>query len=374
MAVRYWPLERGRIVTSPFGPRPGEFHTGVDFGFPGGSAGRKVYAVQSGTVLYAGAAQGYGGPDPAGWLVIDSDDAQGGGVYEYGHIVRLPDIRTGSRVTAGQQIAVINPDTSRNGGVAPHLHLSWMPGGYDPNSKSDPMPTLAGALEVVKEMTVGRPDFNEYPVWSPNNQPRGGATIDLILLHTQEGPGNADSLAQFLGNPANQVSYHYTVSQDPRDRGVTVCDVVDTDLASWSVLSANNRSINICFAGSSVSWTREQWMAQSKALDAAAWLSVQDAKKYGVPLTVIAPPYTAGRAGISDHAYVTRVLRDGTHSDVGPNFPWTYFAQKVAEYAGTAPAPAPGPPPTPVKQYPRDYTDRELLEDLWRRVLKLTQP
>lgn len=378
MAVRYWPLEQGRIVTSPFGPRAGEWHTGVDFGFPGGSAGRKVYAIQSGTVQYAGAADGYGGPDPAGWLVIDSDDSQGGGVFEYGHIVRLPSVTIGSTVRAGQQIAVINPNSNSNGGTAPHLHLSWMPGSYDPNTKSDPLPILAGSLEVGKEMSVGRPDFNEYPVWSASAQQRGGAKIDLFLLHTQEGPGNADSLAQFLGNPANQVSYHYTVSQDPRDHGVTVCDVVDTDLASWSVLSANNRSINLCFAGSSVKWTREQWMAQSKALDAAAWLAVQDCKKYGIPLTVVAPPYTSGKPGISDHAYVTRVLHDGSHSDVGPNFPWLYFSQKVAEYAGTAPAPVTPPkpvtPPTPVKQYPRDYTDRELLEDIWKRVFKLTQP
>jgi N-acetyl-anhydromuramyl-L-alanine amidase AmpD len=380
VAARYWPLEQGRIVTSPYAERAGGFHFGVDFGFPGGSGGRTVYAVQSGTVLYSGAAQGYGGPDPAGWLVIDSDNDQGGGVFEYGHIVRRPEIRAGSRVTAGQPLAVINPDSTTNGGTAPHLHLSYMPGGYDAANKIDPLPVLAGALEVGKEKVVGKPDFNEYWVGSPNNQPRGNTKIDLVLLHTQEGPGNADSLAQFLANPANQVSYHYTVSQDPRDQGVTVCDVVDTDLASWSVLSANNRSINICFAGSSVSWTREQWMGQSKAIDAAAWLAVQDCKKYGIPTTVVAPPYTSGRPGISDHAYVTRILRDGSHSDTGPNFPWTYFAQKVAEYATpeTPTAPTPKPPVTtpkpPAKQYPRDYTDRELLEDIWRRVFKLTQP
>lgn len=377
MAKQYWPLDYGRIITSPFGPREGEWHTGVDFGFPGGSAGRKVYACQDGTVLYHGAAQGYGGPDPAGWLVIDSDDNQGGGVFEYGHIVRLPEIRTGTKVVAGQQIAVINPNSNSNGGTAPHLHLSFMPGGYDPATKSDPLPRLKLEPPSIKEMTVGRPDFNEYPVWSASAQQRSGAKIDLFLIHTQEGPGNADSLAQYLGNPNNQVSYHYTVSQDPRDNGVTVCDVVDTDLASWSVLSANNRSINLCFAGSSVKWTREQWMAQSKALDAAAWLAVQDCKKYGIPTTVIEPPYTKGRAGISDHAYVTRVLGDGTHSDVGPNFPWLYFSQKVAEYAGGATTPVPVTPPkptTPAKQYPRDYTDRELLEDIWKRVFKLTQP
>jgi N-acetyl-anhydromuramyl-L-alanine amidase AmpD len=215
-----------------------------------------------------------------------------------------------------------------------------------------------------------RPDFNEYPMWSPNNQDRNGTKIDLFLLHTQEGAGNADSLARYLGNPANRVSYHYTVSQDAKDNGVTVVDVVDTDLAAWSALSANNRSINLCFAGSSVKWSTETWMQNAKAIDTAAWLAVQDCKKYGIPFTVIAPPYTA-RAGITDHNYVTKVLKDGTHSDVGPNFPWPYFAGKVAEYSGATPVP---PPVTPTKVYPKDFTDRELLEDLWRKVSTLVKP
>lgn len=262
-----------------------------------------------------------------------------------------------------EQVIFENPDTGRRVGVA---------GGDDVSTKPYYASDYAGHRDHVhtrqskpiplpKEMAL-RPDFNEYAMWSPNCQSRAGAKIDLFLLHTQEGNGNADSLARFLGNPANAVSYHYTVSQDPKDNGVTVCDVVDTDLASWSVLSANNRSINLCFAGSSVNWSRDTWMRNSKALDAAAWLAVQDAKKYGIPFTVIAPPYGKARAGISDHAYVTKVLKDGTHSDVGPNFPWAYFAGKVAEYAGTVkpvtPTPVQPPAPTPM-------TDRQLLEAIY---------
>ena len=161
MTDRYWPLTTDRRVTSPFGWRGSEFHTGVDFGRDGGSGGMPVYAVQSGTVLYAGAAQGYGGPDPCGWLVIDSDDSQGGGVWEYGHIRRLDGVRVGSKVVAGQQIAVINPDTNTNGGsardpIAPHLHLSYMPREYNQKAKADPLPRLSGANEppAIKEKTV----------------------------------------------------------------------------------------------------------------------------------------------------------------------------------------------------------------------------
>ncbi|MFD3459732.1 hypothetical protein ACFWVM_08490 [Nocardia fluminea] len=62
---------------------------------------------------------------------------------------------------------------------------------------------------------------------------RCGERITNFLLHTQEGNGAAESLAAYLGNGANGVSYHYTLA----DR--IVCDVVDTDFASWSVLDAS---------------------------------------------------------------------------------------------------------------------------------------
>jgi predicted chitinase len=145
---RFWPMTSERVVTSPFGPRWGTIHTGVDFGVNGGSGGKPVYAIQSGTVLMAGDAAGYGGGEPgAGWLVIDSDDSQGGGVYEYGHIIAAPGIGVGSKVNAGDMIAAINPNEATNGGVAPHLHLSFMPRAYDPGQKIDPLPVLEGYLE-----------------------------------------------------------------------------------------------------------------------------------------------------------------------------------------------------------------------------------
>lgn len=356
MTTRYWPLDKGRIVTSPFGPRAGGFHYGTDFGFPGGSAGKAVYAIQSGTVIYAGAAQGYGGPDPAGWLVIDSDDSQGSGVLEYGHIVRLPHIKVGSKVTAGEQIAIINPDSRTNGGTAPHLHLSDMPYEYNPSKKQNPMPRLKNALDPgsgqitqkAESPAPSKPDFNEYPRWSfRNRQSRRGTKIDLVLLHTQEGgtpKRGAEGLANFLlstegGN--NPVSYHYVLSEDPDDHGVTVIDVVDTDWASYSVGNSNNRSINICFAGSRAGWTRAEWLKQSRAIEVAAYLAVADCRKYGIPIRVLAPPYNSNPPGISDHRYCTHWLRDGNnHTDVGFSFPWDVFTAYVNRYASpSTPAP-----------------------------------
>jgi N-acetyl-anhydromuramyl-L-alanine amidase AmpD len=221
---------------------------------------------------------------------------------------------------------------------------------------------------------VARPDFNEYPKWSPNCQGRSGRKVDLWLIHTEEGSANADQLANYLDTPASQVSYHYTISEDPNDHGVTVCDVVDTDYASWSVLDANNESINLCFAGSYVAWTRQQWLDNaSRAIDVAAYLAVQDCQKYGIAIKVIKPPYPSDPPGISDHRYVTQHLGIGTHTDVGDNFPWDVFEAAVNKYAGTV-LPALAPAPTPAATAPPDYAYLAgAVADLVNRVAALEQ-
>lgn len=214
-------------------------------------------------------------------------------------------------------------------------------------------------------VVVDRPDFNEYAIWSDNNQSRGGTKVDLFLLHTQEGNSNADELARYCGNPApggdpkKAVSYHYTVSEDAKDHGVTVVDVVDTDYASWSVGNANNRSINLCFAGSKAAWTRQDWLAKApKAIAAAAYLAAQDCKKYGIKPFVILPPYNADPPGISDHRYVTQRLKWGTHTDVGDGFPWDVFIAAVNKYSGNESV-------TPGFTYPStDVMIREIWEQL----------
>lgn len=208
-----------------------------------------------------------------------------------------------------------------------------------------------------------RPAFNEFPIWSKNYSSRGGKRPEMFLIHTQEGGGGdaaAENLAKWFQN-GNGVSYHYTISQ-ASDGGVTVVDCVDTDYAAWSVGNANSISVNLCFAGSRASWSRADWMKQANAIDVAAYLAVQDAKKYGFSTLVVPPPYKNGRPGISDHRWVTDVFGWGTHTDVGPNFPWDVFAASVQKYA-TGQQKPPGPAPaSPVRKFPKDFTDRELLE------------
>lgn len=205
-----------------------------------------------------------------------------------------------------------------------------------------------------------RPDFNEFALWSANSSARS-AKPTMFLIHTQEGGGGdaaAENLAKWF-QTGNNVSYHYTISQ-ASDGGVTVVDCVDTDRASWSVGNANGQSINLCFAGSRANWSRDQWMQQSKAIDVAAYLAVQDADKYGFTPLVVPPPYTAGKPGISDHRWVTQVFGWGTHTDVGDNFPWDYFAERVKFWASGGQTTPPVVTPPAEKRFPDDWSDREI--------------
>lgn len=142
MAPIYWPMESGHTITSGYGPRWGTIHYGVDFGWPGGSAGKPVYACQGGTVT----ARAY---DPGGfghYLDIDSPTADGGDLYVYGHIV--PEVNVGQRVEAGQRIGHVNGNRATNGNVDPHVHVERHNYTRQPPGpgRKDPRPFWNGAL------------------------------------------------------------------------------------------------------------------------------------------------------------------------------------------------------------------------------------
>lgn len=136
------PVNAGFVVTSPFGARWGTTHWGTDFGLAGGSGGHPIFAVREGTITRAGAASGFGQ-----WITLDVDAEHGGGLFVYGHII--PEVGVGQRVSEGQRIGRINPDSNTNGGVAPHLHFEqhryvWSQPGPD---RLDPMThALKGAV------------------------------------------------------------------------------------------------------------------------------------------------------------------------------------------------------------------------------------
>lgn len=175
--------------------------------------------------------------------------------------------------------------------------------------------------------TALKPDYIEIPMFGNGYGIRRQPPINAFW-HTEQGNSDAKQLARYCDG-SNNVSYHNTI------RDGIVCNVVDTDYYSWSVLDANVFSINYCLAGSYAEWTREEWLKREKDIAIMCYLTVQDCKKYPTIATeVIAPPYGSARPGISDHKYVTQVLGIGTHTDLGNNFPWDRAKYYVNLYLG----------------------------------------
>lgn len=189
-------------------------------------------------------------------------------------------------------------------------------------------PTGTTPTPVPEVFAAPKPAFTELDYMTGGGRSSRSRPIINFFLHTEEGNASAEGLAKFCDG-SNGVSYHYTL------RNRILCDVVDTDWASWSVLDANVFSINLCFAGSRAGMSREEWLQREDDIKIAAWIAVQDCRKYASMSTlVIPPPYSFKGPGIADHKYVTQALRIGNHTDVGMNFPWDVFTKYVLLYNG----------------------------------------
>lgn len=210
--------------------------------------------------------------------------------------------------------------------------------------QSKPIPLPGGGVPLPVPVAVGRPAFDERNMFTTVG--RGVRTRPAMnfFIHTEEGNSSAEGLARYCQGQ-NNVSYHYTL------RDGVLYNVVDTDYYSWSVLQANVFSINLCFAGSKAGWSRAEWLKRERDIEIAAFIAVQDCRKYGMSVEVLVPRYDqqgsevyAGspRSGISDHNYVTRELGIGSHTDVGRQFPWDVFVKYVNKYANTAVQPGVG--------------------------------
>ncbi len=111
---------RGRL-TSPFGPRWGRMHQGIDLAAP---TGTPIYAAQSGSVIRSGWGGGYGNH-----VVVNHG---GGFATLYGHMSRIG-TSTGSKVSRGEVIGYVG---STGNSTGPHLHFETRVNGtaYNPLS------------------------------------------------------------------------------------------------------------------------------------------------------------------------------------------------------------------------------------------------
>ena len=123
-----WPADG--LVTSPFGPRPGGFHPGIDIGT---LRDLTVRAATSGRVFDVGVVPGY---DGYGNVVVL--DLGSGLTSIYAHLAR-PFARLGELVSAGQ---VIGEAGCTGWCTGTHLHFELREGG----TPIDPLPLFASPL------------------------------------------------------------------------------------------------------------------------------------------------------------------------------------------------------------------------------------
>lgn len=158
-------------------------------------------------------------------------------------------------------------------------------------------------------------------------QSRTGTPISLIAIHTNEGNNppdvfpdrTAENLAAYLDRPEVQASYHVIVDDDS-----TVRYLPDT-VASWSLLSGNARSLNVCFTGWA-RWTREEWLIHPAMLVRGAAVVAHWCRLYGIPVRRLSLAQVAGNErGLIGHVDWTHGKRQGNHTDPGAGFPWVEF-------------------------------------------------
>jgi murein DD-endopeptidase MepM/ murein hydrolase activator NlpD len=114
-----WPLNGP--ITSPFGPRWGRMHTGIDIAGPYGAP---IRAAKAGTVILAGSDGGYGNA-----TIID----HGGGFSTlYGHQSRIA-VSDGQTVSQGQ---IIGYEGCTGNCTGPHVHFETRVNGSPQNPMS----------------------------------------------------------------------------------------------------------------------------------------------------------------------------------------------------------------------------------------------
>tara|TARA_B100001245_G_scaffold234308_1_gene219607 strand:+ start:19028 stop:22858 length:3831 start_codon:yes stop_codon:yes gene_type:complete len=163
-------------LSSPYGPREGGFHRGMDFAAP---TGTPIYAAHKGTVVKAGPASGFGN-----WIVIQHEvdgkryDTVYGHMFSDGVLVSV-----GDTVNAGDQIGEVGNAGTSSG---PHLHFEIWDGGRDSGNAIDPAPILDTAERTCGDQPTTAQQDNAVCVGDSSTAPDKTDILNQLVETCQQ--------------------------------------------------------------------------------------------------------------------------------------------------------------------------------------------
>lgn len=160
--------------------------------------------------------------------------------------------------------------------------------------------------------------------WAPKfdfGGPRPLSGIRGVCVHTTENVAGTpcENVARYQLN-SQTGSYHVLVDTAGRRLRENTDD--------WITWSTGNKGNNVLLHVSFVAqarWSRAEWLAQDRMLDAGASVVAHWCSRYNIPVRKVS---AAGLPGLVGHAD-TRVWGGTDHTDPGDGFPWDVFISKV---------------------------------------------
>lgn len=160
--------------------------------------------------------------------------------------------------------------------------------------------------------------------WAPKfgfGGPRPLSGIRGVCVHTTENVAGTpcENVARYQLN-SQTGSYHVLVDTAGRRLRENSDD--------WITWSTGNKGNNVLLHVSFVAqarWSRAEWLAQDRMLDAGASVVAHWCSRYNIPVRKVS---AAGLPGLVGHAD-TRVWGGTDHTDPGAGFPWDVFISKV---------------------------------------------
>ena len=152
---------------------------------------------------------------------------------------------------------------------------------------------------------------------SPNYSNRAGTGVRLIVLHTAEGALTIESLGNYFGSTASQVSSHTGAD----DKVNTVGEYVRPGYKAWTQSGANSVAVAIEMCAFT-RWSTAEWHNHPNMLkNVAAWIA-EESVRFGIPIARLTPEQAQGAArGVCQHRDLG--AWGGGHVDCGPGFPMT---------------------------------------------------